>query len=109
MNAYLSFARAVQKSEYDAAWKALSEESQKLLTERAKKISSSAAGSVAEQPAALFFGAPGAPPVKEVKLVKEEGNVAYLNVVPEQGPAQEVRMVREQGAWKLDVSGLMKE
>lgn len=110
VNAYLSFARAVQKSDVKTAWGALSAESQKLLTERSKEISTASGGSVAEEPAALFFALrPSAPPVKEVKLVKEEGNVAFLSVVPEQGPAQEVRMVREESGWKLDVSGLLRD
>ncbi|MGA9524617.1 MAG: hypothetical protein WBV82_24380 [Myxococcaceae bacterium] len=109
-SAYISLARALQKGDVKTAWNAVSTGTRTRLEERAKAISAGSGGSLREEPAALFFGGSEvARPLKEVKLLREEGNVATLSVVPEDGPPREVRMVKEKDGWKLDVSQDLQE
>ena len=100
--AYQSFARAIQKGDYEVAWSALSSGTQKLLSDRAREISAASGGSVKDDPAALFFveGA-RAPQLSEIKLVHEEGDSAVLAVTAA-GATREVRMVKERGSWRID-------
>ncbi len=101
--AYESFARAIQKGDYDVAWSALSSNTQKLLSERAKEISAASGGSVKDDPAALFFAEGArAPQVSEIKLVREEGDGAVLAVTAAGEATREVRMVKERGGWRID-------
>jgi hypothetical protein len=100
--AYESFARAIQKGDYDVAWSALSSGTQRLLSDRAREISAASGGSVREDPAALFFvERVRAPPVSEIKLAREEGDSAALAVTAG-GVTREVRMVKERGGWRID-------
>ena len=100
--AYDSFARAIQKGDYQVAWSALSSGTQQLLSDRAKEISSASGGSVRDDPAALFFAEGArAPLVSEIKVVREEGDSAVLAVTAG-GTTREVRMVKERGSWRID-------
>ena len=108
--AYISLARALQKGDLKTAWNAISTETRTRLEERAKAISAGSGGALREEPASLFFGgSEDSRPLKEVKLLREEGNVAVLSVVPEEGPPREVRMVKEKDGWKLDASPDLQE
>jgi hypothetical protein len=108
VDAYLSIARALQKGEGKVAWNALSSRTQELLQARARALSEESGGAVREEPAALFFGASyDRAPVKEVRVVRQEGDMAVLAVVPEEGEVREVRMVREADGWKLDATDLL--
>jgi hypothetical protein len=110
VESYLSLTRALQKGDAQTAWNGLSHNTQRILEERSKQISTESGGAVREDPAALFFGAGyERKPVKEVKILREEGNEATLSVVPEQGSPHEVRMVREDGRWKLDAGGALEK
>jgi hypothetical protein len=110
VEAYLSLARALQKGDAKTAWNAVSTPTRERLEKRAKEISAGSGGALREEPAALFFGASyDRRPVKEVKLLREEGNVAILSVVPDEGPPREVRMVKEEDGWKLDASQDLQE
>lgn len=105
VSAYLSYARALEKKDVKTAWGALSTETRKVLEARSAEVTKISGGAVKDVPEALFFGGNFATePVKEVSLVKQEGNVAFVSVVPQQGDPREVRMINEGGAWKLDVS-----
>ena len=100
--AYESFARAIQKGDYEVAWSALSAGTQKTLSDRAREISAASGGSVKDDPAALFFAQGArAPLVSEIKLVREEGESAVLTVTAA-GATREVRMVKERGGWRID-------
>lgn len=103
VDAYLSFARAVQKGEFDVAYGGLSEATRGAMAARAKEISQASGGAVRDDPVALFFvEAARAPQVTEVKLAKLEGTAAVVSASAD-GQSQQVRMVREQGGWHLDV------
>lgn len=110
VSAYLSYARALEKRDVKTAWGALSTETRKVLEARSAEVTKVSGGAVKDMPEALFFGGNFATePVKEVSLVKQDGNVALLSVVPREGDPREVRMVNEGGAWKLDVSERLKQ
>jgi len=101
--AYESFARAIQKGDYEVAWSALSAGTQKTLSDRAREISAASGGSVKDDPAALFFAQGArAPLVSEIKLVREEGDGAVLAVTAAGDATREVRMVKERGGWRID-------
>lgn len=109
VDAYLSYARALEKKDVKTAWTALSSQTRETLKERSAEVSRVSGGAVKDMPEALFFGGNFATePVKEVSLVKQEGSVALVSVVPRQGSAREVRMVKEDGGWKLDVSEMLR-
>lgn len=110
IDAYKSFARALEKGERNTAWNALSSESRKIVEARSKAVSQASGGAIQDDPQLLVFGGNfTASPIDEVKVVKQEGDVATLSVSPRGGQAREVRMVKEGEAWKLDVSELLKE
>lgn len=106
VSAYTSFSRAVEKRDINTAWNALSPQTKKILEERSKEIHVASDGGVVNSPKIAFFSGPQtAPAVKEITVVRQEGNEATLSVVPQEGPATEVRMVRDDtGAWKIDLS-----
>ncbi len=107
-DAYMSFARAIQKQDSRTAWTGLSEESRKALEERAQVISEATGGAVRAAPQPLFFGGGfETPPVRSVKLLSQDGMQARLAVVSEGGTEREVRMVREKEGWRLDVTDLL--
>lgn len=109
VQAYLSYSRALQKGDANTAWDALSQASQKAFEQKAKAVNEASGGNIPEAPKTLMLsGSASTAPIREVKLVKEEGNVATVSVVPEEGPAKDVRMVKEAGGWKLDVSEMLQ-
>ncbi|MBX5484961.1 MAG: hypothetical protein IRZ16_24350 [Myxococcaceae bacterium] len=110
MSAYISFSNALRKGEVNTAWSALSAESQKILTARAKAIADASDGGMSDNPKTLLVSGTGtAPDLKEVTLLRQQGNEAWVSVVPSEGSAREVRMVKESDGWKLDVSDLLED
>lgn len=107
--AYLSISRALQKGDVKLAWSGLSQPTRQVLEHRADEIQQTAGGERPDPAALMLGGTPTSAQVREVKVVKEEGNVATLSVVPVNGPAQDVRMVKEQEGWKLDLSGMLQK
>lgn len=103
VDAYTSFTRAVQKSEFDVAFGALSSRTQAALKTKATQISRASGGAVKDDPAALFFAEEQTPAqVTEIKLVEQDGDTALLSVKAGQDLAQ-VRMVKEAGGWRIDL------
>lgn len=102
--AYASFARAVQRGEYQVAYQALSAETRQAIAVRSREISQASGGALKDDPAVLAFASGVKPtPVSEVKVVKREDQVATVAVTAG-GATQQQRMVKEGEQWKVDLS-----
>jgi hypothetical protein len=108
VDAYLSFTKAVKKSDFKTAFGALSSQSRALVTERAKATSEASGGGLSSDPAAWFFARGGrVDPVDKVELVQATGEEATVRAFSA-GGTQELRLRRESGAWKVDVTPLLE-
>lgn len=103
VDAYLAFARVADKKP-KAGYDALSKKTRELLEARAKMLADASGGSIANDPAEIFFSRPGkAPPVGDVKVLEQTAEAAKLSVTAD-GKTQEVKMVREDSRWRVDLS-----
>jgi hypothetical protein len=111
VDAYVSFARAIQKGELQLAWEALSTETRAVFEQRAKAVSDASGGAVRADPIALVFSPAPPAPMKHPRVSREEGEgVVILEIEGEQPdePAL-IRMVREPSGWKLDLRDSLKQ
>ena len=108
--AFRAFTMAVVAGQPDAAWGLISKDSQEAMTELVKQAAAEAPpGQVPSDPKTFLFGedAELARPVKEIKVVDDNGKVAHLEVTTAEG-THSVTMVNENGGWKLDLTDGLK-
>jgi hypothetical protein len=105
---YLRFARAAREGEAGTAWALLSTASQQQLEARSKALGEGGApAGVTLDPRQLLLGdlAPTAPKVKSVKVVRDAGDEAALDVELEGGAHGQVTLRREQDGWRVVLPG----
>jgi hypothetical protein len=104
--AYRAFSSAVRRGEYKTAWDALSAKTRKKMEERAKAVSQASGGSVKDEPMLMFFASGYKPlPQGELKVAKEEGQSAVVEVtIADGGVTQSQKMIKEGARWAVDLS-----
>jgi hypothetical protein len=108
-DAYTSFSRAVIRNEHAKAYAFLSKETQALLSERAKEISSASGGAIPNDPALLALASGmRSSALTEVKVIKQEGDIATIAVTAG-GQTREQRMVKEGERWAVDLTEALKK
>ncbi|HEY7725368.1 MAG TPA: hypothetical protein VH880_08540 [Anaeromyxobacteraceae bacterium] len=104
--AYRAFARAAAERDADEAWRLLSARTRAWMEARGRAAAAAAPGVVAASGPRLLLGdaALATAPVREIEVLRREGDAAVLRVVDAAGAAAEVRMVREGGAWRVELA-----
>lgn len=105
---YRQFAAAAQGGDADAAWSMLSSDSQERLKARGEALSGGKpVAGVDLGPRQLLLGdlAPTAPKVKSVRVAKQEGDAAAVEVEVDGGARGQVDLRRENGEWRVVLPG----
>jgi len=102
---YRAFARATADHDAEAAWALLSASTRRWLEAGAAAAAARAPGVVAAAGPRLLLGdaASGVRPVKEIEILRQDGEQALLRVVDAGGAAAQVTLVREGGGWRLEI------
>lgn len=102
--AYTSWAGTLRRGEWKAAWAGLSSPSRKGLEDRVAALKGAAPSIGAGEPSTIAFAAGVKQrPLKDVTLVKQDGDVAVVRVTPVDGEPVEQRMVKEGDRWTVDL------
>lgn len=108
--AYRSFSSALRRSELKTAWDALSTDTRKAMESRSKAAAEASGGSVKDEPMLMFFASGYKPlPQGELKVSKEEGQTAVVEVaIGDGGSTQSQRMLKEGDRWVVDLTEAFK-
>ncbi len=108
--AYRAFSSAVRRGELKVAWEALSADTRKAAEARSKTMAEASGGSVKDEPMLMFFASGYKPlPQGDVKVAKEEGQTAVVEVaIGDGGATQSQRMVKEGDRWAVDLTEAFK-
>ncbi|MBL8950791.1 MAG: hypothetical protein JNK82_08450 [Myxococcaceae bacterium] len=108
--AYKAFSSAVRRSDVKVAWEALSADTRKAAEARSRALAQASGGSVKDEPMLMFFASGYKPlPQGDVKVAKEEGQSAVVEVaVGDGGVSQSQRMVKEGDRWAVDLTEAFK-
>jgi hypothetical protein len=108
--AYKSFSSALRRGEVKTAWEALSADTRKAMEARSKVVAEASGGSVKDEPMLMFFASGYKPlPQGDMKVAKEEGQSAVVEVtIADGGATQSQRMVKEGDRWAVDLTEAFK-
>ncbi len=108
--AYTSWAGTLRRGEWKAAWAGLSTPSRKGLEARVAALKAAAPTIAVGDPSTIAFAAGVKQrPLKEVTLVKQDGEVAVVRVTPVEGEPLEQKMVKEGDRWLVDLADALGE
>lgn len=104
--AYKAFSGALRRNEIKTAWDGLSEGTRKAAEARSKEVSKASGGSVKDEPMIMFFASGYKPlPQGELRVAKEEGQTAVVEVaISDGGVTQSQKMVKEGDRWVVDLT-----
>jgi hypothetical protein len=107
--AYKAFSQALRKGEVQAAYGALSADTKKVIEARSKAVSEASGGSVKDEPMLMVFASGYKPlPQGDLKVLKEEGQSAVVEIAFDGGATQTQLMTKEGDRWTVNLTEAFK-